>query len=145
MADDFSQNYCIVTRFDDKKGLLRASGRSVSRAGILQASLVKVGDGRLRIVQGHGEVQVEAPLSELVVNPTKLAPASVSIDAGGHHSLVDFGRVRKNEQARATGIGSKLAVASELGNLKVIQHGKQLRKNFVDAAVAGGARRAEDL
>jgi hypothetical protein len=140
---EFSQQYCIVNRYDGAKDMLNAFSRDLRNPGVLRGCLVKVADGRLRIVIGQGDVVVDTPASEVVLTGrgklAKVNPAVAAFDADGHHWVVDFSNVRKSEQAHAGGALSKIKAASALGNLKAISHGKHLALELCQVLADSGA------
>jgi hypothetical protein len=131
---DFSQNYCLVMRYEGADAIVQNLGKRA------RGSLVKVEGGRLRILQGQGEVVVDEPAREIrITAPHRIAPTMASVDAGGHHWLIDFGKVHKSERLHSPSIGSKIAAASAFGNLKAMKVGKGLRTQFVASLQSQGA------
>jgi hypothetical protein len=131
---DFSQNFSLVMKYDGVSDVMDKLGTRP------HGSLVTVKDNRLQIVQGQGEVLVDAPTSEIRVRPAKkVMPGVASIDIGDNHWLVDFSRVHKANQRRSAGIAGKIAAGSALGSFKTMKVGKDIRLQFVSSLGSQGA------
>jgi hypothetical protein len=131
---DFSQNFCMVMKYD---GVSDAVNKLGTRP---RGSLITVAGNRLRIVQGQGEVLVDAPVDQVhVLPPKKTLPGVASIDVGENHWLVDFGKVHKSTQRAAGGFAARLTAGSSLGNLKALKVGNELRARFISSLGSQGA------